>query len=73
MHINLNFNFQFGGTNTTNHANVANSPNAVVTLPSPPQRPATSTNWEVAVVQAFAALATAAKVLAPYLGLLLGG
>ena len=46
MHINLNFNLQFGGTNNTNHVNVADSPNTVVTLPSPtqaPQRQAAST------------------------------
>lgn len=79
MHINLNFNLQFGGTNHTNHVKVADSPNTAVTLPSPspaPQRPAASTNWMVVAVKAFAALAAVAKaahVLAPYLGPLLGG
>lgn len=79
MHINLNFNLQFGGTNNTNHVNVADSPNTVVTLPSPtqaPQRQAASTNWVMVALKALAVLAAVAKaayVLAPYVGPLLGG
>lgn len=79
MHINLNFNLQLGGTNNTNQVSVADSPNAGVTLPSPPpapQRPAASTNWVVVAGSAFAALAAVAKAahaLAPYVGPLLGG
>lgn len=79
MHINLNFNLQFGGTNNTYHLNVADSPNTAVTLPSAapaPQRPAASTNWGAVAVNLLAALAAVAKAahaLAPYLGPLLGG
>lgn len=79
MHINFNFNLQFGGTNNTNHVNVADSPHTVVTLPSrtqAPQRPAAATNWVMVALKASVALAAVAKaayVLAPYLGPLLGG
>lgn len=69
MHI------QIGGTHITNNINISNSDHVAVSLPStspPPQRPPTSPNWAVLALQASIAIAGAAKVLAPYLGLLVG-